>query len=640
LKISAFLQLHEKSSHAMNTSRTRAHSLTDSDSDSEPATRYTDGEKRPRLTHDITHLEESRMDGEWNRPSSPTTVTVPELQTSTPTVNGELKSLLDEMITKPKTVNDPVADLSQPLSSSMHNPNAHILADSINSKALTNGFIEFEENYKSSLKMLQDRLPSADPELMKTFLLTTSINNAISSSTLQTEVNLKKFKDEINLMNDIRQSVLKPTLLPEPQIHHILPTVINQFVKPSPAVPTFQMKQQVPTPKAAKTFKDALTTGIPTTTIAKSQIPPTVATPKKFTTGSYPVKERRIIIDTHGPALFYTPHSASSDLTKKTICDTINHSFTSNKLKVSIVAVESRSNNNTINLLIQDGLCARDILADKLCNSLISKAITKFLSIPFNLSLDRNLTSIIIHGINPELVLQSAGIFPEPASATNLEANQWKISDFQSVAPFNALWNEIRQSNPAYEFPKAPRWLTSLKLLHQNFHAPTNARTRASIVIPIDTCQDASEMHSNISNLFSGSRFAPSLYVYGRRCAIGKYITFDESTQCNKCLEYGHHTQRCENIQSNCKHCSQNHATSEHFCTEANCLNKTKSCSHIPPSCFNCKGKHMSGDKDCPYRKEKEHMAFLRRQSEYEQRRARRDAAPTILPSGSPPFRS
>jgi hypothetical protein len=76
---------------------------------------------------------------------------------------------------------------------------------------------------------------------------------------------------------------------------------------------------------------------------------------------SYPLKQRHIIVDTHGPAKLRTNYNILLDSTKKAICDTVNSSLCQAKSHASIVGIETRPN-KSFNLLIQGGFSANDIL--------------------------------------------------------------------------------------------------------------------------------------------------------------------------------------------------------------------------------------------------------------------------------------
>jgi hypothetical protein len=65
---------------------------------------------------------------------------------------------------------------------------------------------------------------------------------------------------------------------------------------------------------------------------------------------SYSLKQRRIIVDTYGPAKLRTNYNILLDSTKKAICDTVKTSLRQAKSHASIVGIETRPN-KSFNLL-------------------------------------------------------------------------------------------------------------------------------------------------------------------------------------------------------------------------------------------------------------------------------------------------
>jgi hypothetical protein len=240
---------------------------------------------------------------------------------------------------------------------------------------------------------------------------------------------------------------------------------------------------------------------------------------------SYPLKQRHIIVDTHGPAKLRTNYNILLDSTKKAICDTVNSSLRQAKSHASIVGIETRPN-KSFNLLIQDGFSANDSLTSH--HHTIAHSLTSLVDPPFDLP-DKKLPSIIIHGIDPAMVLQASKGLSAPITS-------WEVEDFHNENPFLTLWEKIKVCNYMYKFPKAPRW-QDIKDIHSNWHKDNEERkSRASIVIQAESISNISGHQTQPAQLPTDTNFIPSFFIFGRRCASSRYIDFDESTQCTTCL--------------------------------------------------------------------------------------------------------
>jgi hypothetical protein len=329
---------------------------------------------------------------------------------------------------------------------------------------------------------------------------------------------------------------------------------------------------------------------------------------------SYPLKQRRIIVDNHGPAKLHPNYNILLDSTKKAICDTVNPSLRQAQSHASIVGIETRPN-KPFNLLIQDGFSANDFLP--LHHHSIRRSLTSLVDPPFDLLPDKKLPSIIIHGIDPAMVFQASKGLSAPVTS-------WEVKDFHNDNLFLTLCEEIKACNSMYKFPKAPRWLTPIKDIHSNWHKDNEERkSRASIVIQAESISNISGYQTKPAQLPTNTNFASTFFIFGRHCASSRYIDFDDSTQCTTCLQYGHHAARCPTLdQTWCKFCAKDHHSTQHKCLNSNCTNQRKSCDHIPPLCYNYKLPHESGFPECSMRQEQFSLMRKRRRDAFEARQA------------------
>jgi len=98
-------------------------------------------------------------------------------------------------------------------------------------------------------------------------------------------------------------------------------------------------------------------------------------------------------------------------------------------------------------------------------------------------------------------------------------------------------------------------------------------------------------------------RTHPMLVLYGTRCSFRKYIRKDSSTQCERCLQFGHHALSCRSP-AVCKLCRDHQHTKDHHCQELYCTaGKGISWSHTIRRCPNCEEtSHFGGYRLCPTR--------------------------------------
>ena len=101
-----------------------------------------------------------------------------------------------------------------------------------------------------------------------------------------------------------------------------------------------------------------------------------------------------------------------------------------------------------------------------------------------------------------------------------------------------------------------------------------------------------------IGEMTKMSLSATSLAMFNQECTIAEFITFNPSTQCNKCQTYGHPTQRCTTSNHTCAACVKPHPTKDHPCAIANC-SAGHSCNHPPIRCANCLQPLKATDRNC-----------------------------------------
>jgi hypothetical protein len=68
---------------------------------------------------------------------------------------------------------------------------------------------------------------------------------------------------------------------------------------------------------------------------------------------------------------------------------------------------------------------------------MIARSLTSVVDPPFDLLPDKKLPSIIIHGIDPAMVLQASKVLSAPITS-------WEIEDLHNENPFLTLWEEIK----------------------------------------------------------------------------------------------------------------------------------------------------------------------------------------------------
>jgi hypothetical protein len=454
------------------------------------------------------------------------------------------------------------------------------------SDAIANAFLQYQAEFMTLFAHLSSTCSTSDHSVIHGFLHAQIITNTIQHhlrpiDQLINAVNNKLSQTKVEIQNSISNSHKnKFTSHTAPNLEPKIPSSMATFanVVSSSANPDSQPRGENNslTALGRKTTNNPL----PTTQILKS----------------YPLKQRRIIVDTHGPAKLRTNYNILLDSAKKAICDTVNSSLRQAKSHASIIGIETRPN-KSFNLLIQDGFSANDILTSH--HHTIARSLTSLVDPPFDLLPGKKLPSIIRHGIDPAMVLQASKGLSAPVTS-------WEVEDFHNENPFLTRWEGIKACNSMSKFPKAPRWLTPIKDIHSNWHKDNEERkSRASIVIQAESISNISGHQTQPVQLPADTNFIPTLFIFRRRCVSSKYIDFDESIQCTTYLQYGHHAARCPPDQTWCKFYAKNHHSTQHKCLDSTCTNQTrKSCNHISSLCYNCKLPHESGSPECSVHQE------------------------------------
>ena len=148
------------------------------------------------------------------------------------------------------------------------------------------------------------------------------------------------------------------------------------------------------------------------------------------------------------------------------------------------------------------------------------------------------------------------------------------IAAFPDLATIS---EEIQQYNEdlALEFRGKPFWLTT--------EEKRQTQRCGSAVIAFKTKEQAEK----------AIRYR--LYVAGLSLRVDKFFTVAKTTQCPKCLTFGHLPNRCTRP-TRCKYCAQTHDSKEHAC--ADCGKKTE-CEHMQIKCANCGKAHLATAKHC-----------------------------------------
>jgi hypothetical protein len=104
---------------------------------------------------------------------------------------------------------------------------------------------------------------------------------------------------------------------------------------------------------------------------------------------------------------------------------TVNSSLRQAKSHASVVGIETCPN-KSLNLLIQDGFFANDILTSH--HHTIARSLTSLVDPPFDFLHDKKLPSIIIHGIDPAMVLKASKDLSTPITSREVEEHPQRES--------------------------------------------------------------------------------------------------------------------------------------------------------------------------------------------------------------------
>ncbi|KAM3073735.1 hypothetical protein ACMFMG_012184 [Clarireedia jacksonii] len=151
-------------------------------------------------------------------------------------------------------------------------------------------------------------------------------------------------------------------------------------------------------------------------------------------------------------------------------------------------------------------------------------------------------------------------------------------NDFNTPDGMELVLNELKTFNKSLGLKPVglPYWLSS---------ADNRATKRAgSVVVSFTTSEEVDKCIHN------------RVYIAGTSCRAERLLTVARSTQCIKCLGFGHVTQYCKKV-AKCSLCSESHNTSQHCCSV--CNKRGKSCSHLALKCANCGLAHSADSKDC-----------------------------------------
>jgi hypothetical protein len=169
--------------------------------------------------------------------------------------------------------------------------------------------------------------------------------------------------------------------------------------------------------------------------------------------------------------------------------------------------------------------------------------------------------------------------FPIASSRVSRRWTRFIIHGIPTTASPETARTEIETTYPSLQMGQTPRWLTSPER--------RQGKEASSMVVTF------------VGEMTKKSLGATSLALFNRECNIAEYISFGPSTQCNKCQQFGHPTQRCTASDHVCAVCAQQHPTRNHPCAIGNCK-AGHSCSHPPIRCANCQQPHKASDRNCP----------------------------------------
>jgi len=131
--------------------------------------------------------------------------------------------------------------------------------------------------------------------------------------------------------------------------------------------------------------------------------------------------------------------------------------------------------------------------------------------------------------------------FPITSSRISQRWTRFIVNGIPTTATPNDARTEIETNYPSLRMGQTPRWLTSPER--------RQGKEASSMVVTF------------IGEMTKKSLGATSLALFNRECNLAEYISFGPSTQCNKCQQYGHPTQRCTAGGHTYAVCAQYHPT-------------------------------------------------------------------------------
>ena len=133
------------------------------------------------------------------------------------------------------------------------------------------------------------------------------------------------------------------------------------------------------------------------------------------------------------------------------------------------------------------------------------------------------------------------------------------------------------------------RWLIPETRLRERVNQRNGNLTSSTVVITLKNLTAANAL------VCKGSMWAA-----GKRRRVELYKNLAADTQCNHCLQFGHHESTCLSPPQ-CALCAGNHITEIHKCDSRNCAGG-KNCRHTPPKCSNCQQSHTATSRRCEIR--------------------------------------
>ena len=162
----------------------------------------------------------------------------------------------------------------------------------------------------------------------------------------------------------------------------------------------------------------------------------------------------------------------------------------------------------------------------------------------------------------------------------------WTPEDWDlNSEKWSELEGDITDFNPGFRLMDRAKWLKSSSTLRNK------KNKKSSIMVAVQATDWVKDQLT---------RNRPYLGLFGERCTFRNYIRKDASTQCERCLQFGHNVAHCR-LQARCKFCQETHHTNDHHCDVLYCKSgKGKPCSHNVRKCTSCEEtSHDTGDRQC-----------------------------------------